>query len=577
MNNKAFLHIADMHLSQPNLFEKVSRFQENSLFLDKLIDKIEKECSKNSASLEGILLCGDVANCSSKEEYRLALEILKEISEKFQLKKECILVVPGNHDISWDDLKMKVRDDPNIKKQDICKLKEKYKEFNNFYNELYENECFDNEKAVINLVKNEQLKIAFLAINTQFQESYQSIDHKGVIDIEQLKSDLKNIESEINGYFKIALFHHNPVQVSDIAAGVQCWNDIKYVFNHAGIYTFISGHVHTNTAGTDTKSESDNYLSGGSIGLIEEGVSNSFNLLISENSKKIKILNYKYEPNDPTSYWQKHDNPNMIKEIIIDKDQSIEKKIDQAVKKVTVESTGLPFSDGDWEKTNNSLIESIPNNDVEENIQNEIMQFIKRRHLLQTGHFHLSPKVRTHMLIDCNAILGDIECMDLIKNYFFQQIRSSKIPDLVIGYSMPGNVLGSILALGLNKEYTYIPYLYRDYCLYEEELPMKEDVKNILIVLDCIYSKETVKNIVDKLNHKYNNIEHIIVLSIFNFLSMDKCQEQFSDKVNYESNYISDNITLYSICNNKLEKCPYEQEKDCFICEHDLAKINKYY
>ena len=93
------LHLSDFHFKSGNLYAF-----DRDLVLEPLLEKI-KDIVKEAAWRPEIVLCtGDVAYSGIPEDYALAEEWFNRLLEIVGLKRERLLVVPGNHDIDISKL-----------------------------------------------------------------------------------------------------------------------------------------------------------------------------------------------------------------------------------------------------------------------------------------------------------------------------------------------------------------------------------------------------------------------------------------------------------------------------------------
>ncbi len=48
-----------------------------------------------------MILSGDIVNTSTPEEYSAAAIFLRNLCDEFKVSRECVIIVPGNHDLNW--------------------------------------------------------------------------------------------------------------------------------------------------------------------------------------------------------------------------------------------------------------------------------------------------------------------------------------------------------------------------------------------------------------------------------------------------------------------------------------------
>lgn len=84
------LHLSDLHFGTAEDAHK---------WYNQLAEDLKREL--NCDSLDGIILSGDITNVSDGKEYAAAKLFLNNICDEFKVEFERIVIVPGNHDVSW--------------------------------------------------------------------------------------------------------------------------------------------------------------------------------------------------------------------------------------------------------------------------------------------------------------------------------------------------------------------------------------------------------------------------------------------------------------------------------------------
>jgi predicted MPP superfamily phosphohydrolase len=130
MTGVTWLHLSDWHQKGKDFDRKAVR--------EKLIKDIRNReaISKDLAKIDFVVFSGDLAFSGKQEEYQTAKrELLEPLLEACKLEPSCLFIVPGNHDIERDKIKL-------LPKQLISPLKS-CDEANDW--------LFDKEKRVIAL------------------------------------------------------------------------------------------------------------------------------------------------------------------------------------------------------------------------------------------------------------------------------------------------------------------------------------------------------------------------------------------------------------------------------------------
>ncbi|MGR5963615.1 metallophosphoesterase family protein [Bacillus cereus] len=209
------LHISDLHFPIENLVTTETQFINS---ISGLIESIPDQSFY-------LLISGDITFKGEKAGYDEATRIFKEIIQrcKHKIKKENILLCPGNHDISK-----------------TCGGKSAFDLFDKFSYSIRQDQVFTFSK------KNQELyetnDALFLVTNSSF-----NMDHRyGYIDIEGIKSIL-NGESLKNDKVKIAIVHHHLInQFQDDISVLRNAYPFLSLLDHHKFDIILHGHQHNN-------------------------------------------------------------------------------------------------------------------------------------------------------------------------------------------------------------------------------------------------------------------------------------------------------------------------------------------
>ncbi|NOW07773.1 metallophosphoesterase family protein [Clostridium beijerinckii] len=248
----AILHLSDLHVedfkSQGKGNEYRSRMCEQ-YYPDVLIKTLKNLKKSSKIEVKLIIISGDVANQSLPREYLKAKIFLEKLVEELELKKEQILIIPGNHDINRnylnDQYEELVISNSELKPNTL--QKEKLSKYEKFYNEFYNNDgiIFDATKAICCEKYIKDLNLLILGINSIYRESFREEDHKGEINNEALRRELKEIDRKYSNCFKVAVFHHSPKVTWGHTEGIiQNWPVVRETFMDHNINVFFYGHTH---------------------------------------------------------------------------------------------------------------------------------------------------------------------------------------------------------------------------------------------------------------------------------------------------------------------------------------------
>ncbi len=90
-NDIHILHLSDIHLGTEADAYTYLRDLESDL-------RVELDINK----LEYLVISGDIANLSTREEYDAAYVMFNKLVKAFEIKRDHLIIAPGNHDLNWD-------------------------------------------------------------------------------------------------------------------------------------------------------------------------------------------------------------------------------------------------------------------------------------------------------------------------------------------------------------------------------------------------------------------------------------------------------------------------------------------
>ncbi|BAY98498.1 hypothetical protein NIES37_24480 [Tolypothrix tenuis PCC 7101] len=210
------LHLSDLHFGTLN---------DAKLWQSQLAQDLR---GLKCLSIDALILSGDIANKSTPEEYASAKNFLDNFCEEFPIKRQNVVIVPGNHDLNWilsEDAYTLVRrrnysgsvDSNRIIDQggDAIEVRdeEQYQHRFDYFSKFYEDvtgepyPLTDDLQGILYPLAEQ--KILFLGLNSAWE-----LDHyykqRASINPQALSNALKKIRqnSEYNNWLKIAVWHH---------------------------------------------------------------------------------------------------------------------------------------------------------------------------------------------------------------------------------------------------------------------------------------------------------------------------------------------------------------------------------
>lgn len=557
MSKSAIVFISDIHYCEDNT---KSQFQENDnneyyQKWENFIANIEK---KQDIKIKYLVISGDLVETAKRKEYRVLGKILRKFCSKFQIMKENILLIPGNHDINRSNLEAYC-DKNDIEESKASTLyAEKLDNYINFYKEFKEKDHFDASNAILDSIKIEEEGVLILGLNSLVKES--CLTHVGYVDVQKLNKEIEEYLKDEKNIFVVT--HHSFTDTRNREmATIENAEILKDALGIKDVNTFIYGHHHTSESKKDVIGETEDtlrYIEIGSIGKIlsnnnGESYNNRFTIAICE-AGKFSLHDYNYTGGD----WEERNNKAYLGELsVVSRRKNLTDEGD--IKE-------LPRARGD------SRIENRISSKAEIYIyekSNFLFDFLKKDGNYKEGHFHWKDKKKTLGWVNIASFLGNIDILEKIKECIidvFEQ-NMSEVP-VVVGYGMEGNIIGSSLVdywVENNIGYYFYPSVHKD----NEHIDLEKSLWNeyneyesVLIICDIMLPEEYLIEIM-KSNTKLEACSKIYVLSLFtNFNLLDHDEKNISGK----------EIQRYSLAEVNVPVCDKDEEK-CLVCKQDLSKI----
>lgn len=244
------LHLSDIHLGTVSDARK---------YLTQLKTDLIKNLNINK--LEYLVISGDIASFSNKEEYEVAVEMIDKLIKQFKLDSNRVIIVPGNHDLNWelskkaylfipkDQLPNPLPEGTYIPAGDAGALlrdDDLYQQrFANFGEHFYEKVSSNQypldyrKQGILYLYPDD--RILFLSLNSSWEVDHYDPHHKRAsINIDALSNALSQLmDNKYDGWLKIAVWHH-PV------TGPEMMKNVEFLQQLAvhGFQICMHGHIH---------------------------------------------------------------------------------------------------------------------------------------------------------------------------------------------------------------------------------------------------------------------------------------------------------------------------------------------
>lgn len=246
------LHISDLHFQNGN--------EEQCDFISNFLNDIASNSLKSLCKF--VVFSGDLVQSPNRENYDgVKSYFIKPLMEILQLPLDHFFLVPGNHDVSKNEIEISSEMSEqfipiisNLFSKNTINLNEKtnrikthmqhkFSDFFSFRNELYGNsssnlEHYINDFSSAHVFTYANTKIGVACINSSLTCLGNSIEENGKIYIgkEPIEVLFKKIK---NCHIRIAIFHH-PLDGTDIYS-----RDEVRSYLYENFHVILTGHTHT--------------------------------------------------------------------------------------------------------------------------------------------------------------------------------------------------------------------------------------------------------------------------------------------------------------------------------------------
>lgn len=298
------LHLSDLHFGAEGKKETALAHRANALngFLKIIADQSWKP--------QILVISGDIAYKGKKEDYVQAETWLNEICRSLDIPPECIVIVPGNHDLDRDET-IGMEPPPNVKKADFWLSKENLRHFEKyfadykgFFQSLKIPEYKLGSSSSILTGTRKIMDIQFVALNSAWfcrgdddkENLWLGLE---LMKVMQANGELSE-EISITGPITIAVFHHPEHYLNE-----------KEIYNHTDripainfigrrSHIILSGHVHSKSV-VPIKKTSNAVVWVGGATYADDNYYNIFSIIqVDQDRKSARRRNFIYNPGNET-------------------------------------------------------------------------------------------------------------------------------------------------------------------------------------------------------------------------------------------------------------------------------------
>ncbi len=465
---KAIIHISDLHVSLHENLKGITN--DCSSFLttkpsDSQIDNFINEfCAKIKNQFADfelyLIISGDIADKGILEEFKTAKKFINTIISKLGINKENLLIVPGDHDINYDDCRL--AHEKGLREGETRKsfeyFTEKFKNFTDFYDEIYDEKLtFSPEKTIVNyLTINEPEKLLVIGLNSNYKIDYDG--GNGYFHIDNLRNELKELSSKHPDFSIIGVFHHNIFAAYDNKMTGQWDNSnsdsnrlaVFRVFEELGINTLLYGNEHTRCS-FYSSNHKVTYSDCGAFANSKQNPISSFKVYeINSEGNKLFFKNNLFlllkagltDLEFPFGTWTLQIQTELAGELEIIPIRTPEELEIKENLSLDGKEEVIKIEISDEVKI---ITKSIPKDYIpfesEDNDHLCLLKIVKDKNLFHSGHFHWSETSRAHNWIDVSKLLNNREDLLNAKKYILNLIDKNKLDfDFIIGLGIEGNM-----------------------------------------------------------------------------------------------------------------------------------------
>ena len=245
------LHLSDLHFGTP---------EDADLWHSQLADDLHHNfhCKK----LDAVIVSGDVANRATLAEYAAARRFLEKLSNRFRLSAQQVIVVPGNHDVSWtlamDAYKTQApeQEPPDLKTghyyrddktgelcvRDDALYPRRFKAFSDFYQSIFSAPYPLEYSEQALLYHLPQANLLVLGLNSAWELDHHFRERPSIHPLALSNAlDRLHLEPAYEDCLKIAVWHH-PIH-SALNDRIKEHGFLERLAN-AGFQLALHGHIH---------------------------------------------------------------------------------------------------------------------------------------------------------------------------------------------------------------------------------------------------------------------------------------------------------------------------------------------
>jgi 3',5'-cyclic AMP phosphodiesterase CpdA len=209
------VHLSDTQFGRNHRFGRLSPSAPDDSF-DSLVGRLQEDLEKlkkdEGLSPDLLAVTGDLAEMGRKSEFENVLQFLDRLTERLELGRERVLLVPGNHDINRSLCEAYFKECEGHEETPLEPYWRKFQPYASFFQSFYggQSSIRFTEAAPWTLYEIEDLKVVVAGLNSTWRESHRPQDHYGWAGEKQLRWFAGKLRTyKERGWLRLGLIHHN--------------------------------------------------------------------------------------------------------------------------------------------------------------------------------------------------------------------------------------------------------------------------------------------------------------------------------------------------------------------------------
>jgi WD40 repeat protein/3',5'-cyclic AMP phosphodiesterase CpdA len=244
------LHISDTQFGRNHRFGRLGLPEPDAPFdtlFARLCDDLRLLKDKQGLVPDALIASGDLAEWGKKKEFDDVLALLTGLTEVLGLRRERVVIVPGNHDINRDSCAAYFMTCKANDEEPVAPYWPKWEHFHRMFRAFYGNATsiqFTPDEPW-SWYEYDDLKLVIAGLNSTMAESHLEKDHHGYLGEKQLRWFADKLrEYKDHGWFRLGVMHHN--QQRGVPSDDESLHDADDLRRHLGrsLNLLLHGHTH---------------------------------------------------------------------------------------------------------------------------------------------------------------------------------------------------------------------------------------------------------------------------------------------------------------------------------------------